>query len=142
MPRVIFLIEFFPDDLPDQRRSPDTRFQSIGHRPAIQDVAKPFPLPGLELTGTSTTVAFPQTCLAVLIPVLNPHRDSATVNLQALGNLTGAIPIQAQENPLNAQHYSRRLVLLSLPPQLQKLLNGPPIPFGKYVHICPATIDL
>ncbi len=90
----------------------------------------------------STTVAFPQTCLAVLIPMLNPHRDSAAVNLQALGNLTGAIPIQAQENALNAQHYSRRLVLLSLSPQLQKLLNCPPIPFGKYVHICPASIDL
>ena len=76
-------------------------------------------------------MALPKPLIAMLVPVLDPGRNRAAVNLQLLGNLASAMAIQAQKYALDAKHDTGCLLLLSLAAQIQKLGYRPLIAFRK-----------
>src|SRR6516162_713787 len=51
-------------------------------------------------------MALPQALLAVPIPVIDPQRNGTAMHLQVIGYFSRCLPIQAHQNPLDAQDHS------------------------------------
>jgi hypothetical protein len=67
---------------------------------------------------------FQQAFLAVPVPLINPQRNGAAVDLEVVGDFARGVPIQAHQNSLDAQNHPRLFVPLSLLAELQQLGDG------------------
>src|SRR5207237_394923 len=76
------------------------------------------------MPGPPTPMPLPQSFLAMLIPVIDPQRNGTAMHLQVISYFSRGLPIQAHQNPLDAQHYSRFLILLCLASNFQQLGDG------------------
>src|SRR5437764_5407751 len=76
------------------------------------------------MPGPPTSMPLPQSFLAMLIPVIDPQRNGTAMHLQVISYFSRGLPIQAHQNPLDAQHYSRFLILLCLASNFQQLGDG------------------
>src|SRR6266581_4090560 len=76
------------------------------------------------MPGPPTSMPLPQSFLAMLIPVIDPQRNGTVMHLQVISYFSRGLPIQAHQNPLDAQHYSRFLILLCLASNFQQLGDG------------------
>src|SRR6266699_1235418 len=76
------------------------------------------------MPGPPTPMPLPQSFLAMLIPVIDPQRNGTAMHLQVISYFSRGLPIQAHQNPLDAQHYSRFLILVCLASNFQQLGDG------------------
>src|ERR1700751_1753370 len=76
------------------------------------------------MPGPPAPMPLPQSFLAMLIPVIDPQRNGTAMHLQVISYFSRGLPIQAHQNPLDAQHYSRFLILLCLASKFQQLGDG------------------
>lgn len=142
VPGMIGLIEFVLNDLTDQWRGPDAGFQTISHRTAVQNITELLALSLTEAGRPAAALALPKPFLAAGVPVLDPERHRAAMNLELVGNVAGRVPIQAHENSLHAKHQARKFFPPGFPANLQKFFNCLAISFGKYRgHICLTNME-
>src|SRR5256886_8206474 len=87
-------------------------------------VAQLLALGWTQMPGPPTPMPLPQSFLAMLIPVIDPQRNGTAMHLQVISYFSRGLPIQAHQNPLDAQHYSRFLILLCLASNFQQLGDG------------------
>lgn len=62
-----------------------------------------FPLGGVQLRGPSAAVSFQQSFIAIFIPSANPGVNAGAIHLQALGDLTGGLALDAEHDGLQSQ---------------------------------------
>src|ERR1035438_1726013 len=124
MPGVILPPKFLFDDMTHQRTGPDPSFQPVSHRTAIQNVAQPLAIIPAEVRRPPAAVPFQQAFFAVPIPLIDPQRNGAAMHLEMVGDLTRGVPIQAHQDPLDAQHHPRLFIPLGLFSEFQQLGDG------------------
>src|ERR1035438_1107382 len=124
MPGVILPPKFLFDDMTHQRTGPDPSFQPVSHRTAIQNVAQPLAIFPAEVRRPPAAVPFQQAFFAVPIPLIDPQRNGAAMHLEMVGDLTRGVPIQAHQDPLDAQHHPRLFIPLGLFSEFQQLGDG------------------
>src|SRR6266480_399718 len=89
------------------------------------------------MPGPPTPMPLPQSFLAMLIPVIDPQRNGTAMHLQVISYFSRGLPIQAHQNPLDAQHYSRFLILLCLASNFSSLEMVALFPFANVGRILP-----
>src|ERR1700733_7464667 len=124
MPGVILQPKFLFDDMTHQRTGPDPSFKPISHRPAIQNVAQPLAILAAEGRRPPAAVPFQQAFFAVPVPLIDPQRNGAAMHLEMVSDLTRGVPIQAHQDPLNAQHHPRLFIALGLLSEFQQFGDG------------------
>ena len=122
MPGMITDGELLLDDLRDQRGRPDSGVQAMGDGAAVQNVGQLFPLRGAQFRGPPTAMAFQEAFVAMLIPSANPGMHAGAIHLQALGDLTAGLSLDAEHDGFQAQSDARSVVGLG---HLAKNLEPP-----------------
>lgn len=69
-------------------------------------------------------MAFQESFIAILVPRPNPSVNPSAVHLQALGDLAGGLPLDAEHDPLEPQRDPGRLVGLGRLPKRLEPLEG------------------
>jgi len=137
MTGMIGLGKLLRDDLRDQRGGPDPGIEPGGDRAAVYNVCQDCLLAATQACGAATAMTFGQTLHSVVVPVLNPERNSAAMNSQGLGDGAGGLSFQAQEKALNTKHHLGNAVLFGLSQKFFEFLSDLEITTGKYgLHIC------
>jgi len=136
MSPVIVRPELFANDLPNQDRSPEAGFQTVGHRPTVQDVAELLPLLGIELDRSARTLSLPQPFLAVVIPTLDPEGNAAAMHLEQPGDGWRRVAFEAEHDAMQSLSDAWDSILEGFAAQPEQSLHRPLVSFGKHrIHI-------
>lgn len=103
MAGMITDVKFLLNDLGDERRSPDPGAQPVSDGAAVQDIGQLFPLVGAQLGGSPAALALQESFLAMPDPGPDPGVNPGSVDLEALGDLAGDLPLDAEDDGLETQ---------------------------------------
>ena len=81
--------EFFPNDLGEQRRGPDSGRKSVGDGPTFYDIQEMLALFGRQFARPTGSVTF----LAEAIPIMDPSMDTGTMDMKERSDARRSVAI-------------------------------------------------
>src|SRR4030066_949807 len=122
---VIMDPEFFLNDMPNCRRGPNPRRETIRNWTAIQNIFQPSQL-GLRKKGRpSCVMAFIKTLLFLSVILIQPAINALEANIQKIGNLIRLFILQIQQDALRTLPNPEVIFTLTLGQQVPQFLAMP-----------------